>query len=529
MAKIVKIFLILSLVFGILGANSAFFSEFDAKFDTSSKAAKERYHVKLKEIYLKSQNDKNLRIQTLNRLIYSSDSLNYNSNSYKKELSRLGGNYQPKKPKVESLKKEIKKDNKTSEITQNKEPKKKSVDAKNSVKTENVTSQITHNKTPKKEAVKSALNLNSITKSDDGLVLKFNRDISEDEFKKFVIDGKDNYRSVIDFNALKSAKVDKLKDFMVDEIRIAQFEAKKVRVVFTSKRKNELDMSISGDKLILKALVDETKNNNKTIDKTASKSPQNSARNSKIQTEKPKKQAKEEYQKEPISKRKTTIIVIDPGHGGKDSGANGNGLKEKDVVLKIAKSAGELFKKRGYKVYYTRNTDVFINLKSRTAFANKKNADLFISIHANAAPNASLANNFSGLETFFLSPARSDRSKNAAALENKGDIEDMNYFSKETFLNFLNREKIISSNKLAIDIQGQMLSSLKTRKFDPKDGGVREAPFWVLVGATMPAILIEIGYITHPTEGKNLGKASYQNGIAQGIVNGVDAYFMKNR
>ncbi|MBO7369981.1 MAG: N-acetylmuramoyl-L-alanine amidase, partial [Campylobacter sp.] len=225
---------------------------------------------------------------------------------------------------------------------------------------------------------------------------------------------------------------------------------------------------------------------------------------------------------------KGKIIVIDPGHGGKDPGALGNGFKEKAIVLNTAKKLGELLKKRGYKVHYTRSGDSFINLKSRTAFANKKNADMFISWHTNAAPNKKQAPNFTGIETFFLSPARSERSKNAAALENKGDLEDMNEFSQETFLNFLNREKIIASNKLAIDIQGYMLSAVQN-KFKAKDGGVREAPFWVLVGATMPAVLIEMGYISHPDEGKLLGKNEYQNAIANGIANGVDAYFQKNK
>jgi len=169
---------------------------------------------------------------------------------------------------------------------------------------------------------------------------------------------------------------------------------------------------------------------------------------------------------------KGKLIVIDPGHGGSDSGAVGNGLKEKNVVLTTSKKLGALLTKRGYKVLYTRSTDVFINLRSRTAFAAKRNADMFISIHANAAPNASSALKMSGVETFFLSPARSERSKNAAALENRGDLEDMNTFSKQTFLNFLNREKIISSNKLAIDIQSYMLSSVK-KSFSSRDGGVR--------------------------------------------------------
>ncbi|WP_141089102.1 N-acetylmuramoyl-L-alanine amidase family protein, partial [Campylobacter concisus] len=125
-----------------------------------------------------------------------------------------------------------------------------------------------------------------------------------------------------------------------------------------------------------------------------------------------------------FSRNKT--IVIDPGHGGTDPGAVNGSLKEKTAGLGVAKKLGEILKSRGYKVYFTRSTDVFINLRSRTKFANDKMADLFVSIHANAAPNAAKAKSMHGIETFFLSPARSERSKNAAALENKSDIEEMN-------------------------------------------------------------------------------------------------------
>ena len=167
-------------------------------------------------------------------------------------------------------------------------------------------------------------------------------------------------------------------------------------------------------------------------------------------------------------------------------------------------------------------------MRDRTKFANDKMADLFVSIHANAAPNAAKAKSMHGIETFFLSPARSERSKNAAALENKSDIEEMNYFSQQTFLNFLNREKIIASNKLGIDIHRELLTSAR-KLHNVSDGGVREAPFWVLVGALMPAVLIEIGYITHPSEGTNLFNDAYQSALANGIANGIDGYFSKNR
>ena len=226
-----------------------------------------------------------------------------------------------------------------------------------------------------------------------------------------------------------------------------------------------------------------------------------------------------------IQSAKGKVIVLDAGHGGDDPGAINGSIKEKNIVLSIAQKAGKELQGRGYKVYYTRSKDKFINLRDRTKYANDKAADLFISIHANAAPNKTKAATMHGIETFFLSPARSERSKNAAALENKSDIEEMNFFSKQTFLNFLNREKIIASNKLAIDVQREVLARAKSVSSKASDGGVREAPFWVLVGALMPAVLLEVGYITHPREGELIKNSKYQDALAKGLANSIDVFF----
>ena len=115
-----------------------------------------------------------------------------------------------------------------------------------------------------------------------------------------------------------------------------------------------------------------------------------------------------------------------------------------------------------------------------------------------------------------------------ASLENKADTDEMNYFTKISYLNFLNREKIIASNKLAIDVQSNLLGAVKS-KFKVIDGGVREAPFWVLVGAQMPAVLIEAGYISNDKDHKLLSNKVYRDKIALGIANGIDDYFVKNR
>ena len=387
----------------------------------------------------------------------------------------------------------------------------------------------------KKSAPDAKLALVSLRGDGDEIVLEFNRDLKRGDYKDFTIASSDNFRFVIDFSARQKSQKTRLKDSFVSDVRVSQYNDKTVRIVLSDPKEFNANVEINGNMMILSTA--EGLKAAKSARAEKNKDQKSGRKRGREQDSEPQVSTIDESQGAKTASvaagkiyksTKGKLIVIDPGHGGSDSGAVGNGLKEKNVVLATSKKLGALLTKRGYKVLYTRSTDVFINLRSRTAFAAKKNADMFISIHANAAPNASSALKMSGVETFFLSPARSERSKNAAALENKGDLEDMNTFSKQTFLNFLNREKIISSNKLAIDIQSYMLSSVK-KSFSSRDGGVREAPFWVLVGATMPAVLVEMGYITHPQEGKNLGKSAYQDRIAQGIANGVDAYFQKNR
>ena len=387
-----------------------------------------------------------------------------------------------------------------------------------------------------KKADKNAkLALNSLRGDADEIVLEFNRDLKRGDYKDFTIASSDNFRFVIDFSARQKSQKTRLKDSFVSDVRVSQYNDKTVRIVLSDPKEFNANVEISGNMMILSTA--EGLKAAKSARAEKNKDQKSGRKREREQDSEPQISTIDDSQGAKTASvaagkiyksTKGKLIVIDPGHGGSDSGAVGNGLKEKNVVLATSKKLGALLTKRGYKVLYTRSTDVFINLRSRTAFAAKRNADMFISIHANAAPNASSALKMSGVETFFLSPARSERSKNAAALENRGDLEDMNTFSKQTFLNFLNREKIISSNKLAIDIQSYMLSSVK-KSFSSRDGGVREAPFWVLVGATMPAVLVEMGYITHPQEGKNLGKSAYQDRIAQGIANGVDAYFQKNK
>ncbi len=227
-------------------------------------------------------------------------------------------------------------------------------------------------------------------------------------------------------------------------------------------------------------------------------------------------------------RKKHKKIVLDAGHGGKDCGAmSANLVCEKDIVLEVVKFLHKELKKRGYSVLLTRDKDIYIDLVGRTELANKKGADLFISVHANSIPKHSTSNAH-GIETYFLSTARSERARKVAEQENKDDVNLMDYFSKSLLLNSLNTQRLIVSNKLAIDVQYGMLQSIRKNYPDVVDGGVREGPFWVLAGALMPSILIEIGYNSHAIESKRIQSKPYQKILAKGIADGIDSFFSKN-
>jgi N-acetylmuramoyl-L-alanine amidase len=223
------------------------------------------------------------------------------------------------------------------------------------------------------------------------------------------------------------------------------------------------------------------------------------------------------------------LIVIDAGHGGHDTGAIGGGKQEKDLVLQIAKRVEKQLKKRGFRVYLTRRSDKFLKLPQRTHIADKKNARIFVSIHANSVPK-SKRNRVHGVETFYLQKTRDAKSQRIAARENKAVLKGAgSSLSKKVIIDsVLNGPKIIESNKLAIDVQRRMLANLRTHYRGVKDGGVRHAPFWVLVGASRPSILVEVGYISHSKERARLFTPKYQELIAKGIAEGIQRY-LNNR
>lgn len=210
-------------------------------------------------------------------------------------------------------------------------------------------------------------------------------------------------------------------------------------------------------------------------------------------------------------------IMIDPGHGGKDPGAQAHGLTEKNINLAFAKELGAALRARGFDVLYTRTTDVFIPLEKRTEMANSKKADLFVSVHCNAHGDASS----SGLETYSLNLATTQDAIRVAARENAASqrkISDLQAILTDLMLS----AKTAESKDLAGLVQKRSLRKL--RGYGTRDRGPHEAPFFVLIGADMPAVLVELGYITNPAEAKRLTSPAYLRALARGMADGIVAY-----
>jgi len=224
--------------------------------------------------------------------------------------------------------------------------------------------------------------------------------------------------------------------------------------------------------------------------------------------------------------RRDYTVVVDAGHGGHDSGAIGaRKYYEKNIVLQIAKRVALHLKKKNFNVKMTRSSDKFIKLRNRTKIANRYKADIFVSIHANAIANRRRFNKAHGVETYFLQTTRSAKAQRIAAKENSVVLDKVDRLSNSVILEaVLSGPKIELSHKLAIDVQSNILRNLRYKYRGVKDGGVIPAPFWVLVGAQMPSILVEVGYISNPSERSRLMKVDYQNRIAKGIAEGVSNY-----
>ncbi len=223
--------------------------------------------------------------------------------------------------------------------------------------------------------------------------------------------------------------------------------------------------------------------------------------------------------------RSGRLVVIDAGHGGHDCGAQCGGKQEKDLVLQVVHKLYKAFKREGYRVYMTRGNDRFLTLGQRTHIADQKDADVFISIHANAIADKSRFESVEGVETYFLQKTRDSRSQRIAQRENDAVLKGADMLSRDVIVDsVLAGPKIIESHKLAIDVQKHIMQSLHRAYRDARNGGAKPAPFYVLVGASRPSILVEVGYITNTKERKRLFDPEYQERIAKGIVEGVNRY-----
>ncbi|MCM8763082.1 MAG: N-acetylmuramoyl-L-alanine amidase [Candidatus Omnitrophica bacterium] len=216
-------------------------------------------------------------------------------------------------------------------------------------------------------------------------------------------------------------------------------------------------------------------------------------------------------------------IVIDAGHGGKDPGAIGRtGLREKDVVLDIARKVARRLEKAGKEVILTRSTDVFVSLERRVEIANRNNADIFVSIHA----NANRARSLSGFEVYCLSNSVDDFSRALAFAENNNslNLEDTSFYNSSSDLKAIVWDMVNTSNRQEAQELARYLCRRISSELGVKTNGTKGGPFYVLKWTQMPAVLIEVGYLSNPAEEKMLNSGLYRQQIAEHIAAGILDY-----
>jgi len=431
-----------------------------------SKSDQFRAYNDYKNLYLRSimSEDKNLKIHSLQGIVKSGRKLHIDVSQYAKELSQI----------------------KTTPAYRTPKPKRK-IKKKHRIK------------------IRSSHKLKFVEWHDGKLVLKFDKKLSSKQINYFTLyDSKrKQHKYVFDIHASMLSKSQTLRKDGVKRIKLAQYNSNTLRLVIENSKRLKISFKKYSNKLIITIKTTTTKKS--TYAKKVSKKA-----------------------RVPLRVDRNKVIVLDAGHGGKDPGAIGyRGYREKVIVLQIVKELNRILATRGYKVYMSRPYDKFVKLRNRTKYANRRHADIFISVHANSVSRKK-ASKACGIECYFLSPSRSSRATRVAAKENSADMSDMKAYEQNNFLGLLNRHKIIASNKLAIDLQGGALQSLRRHYKGVKDGGVREGPFWVLVGAQMPAVLVEVGFVSNPTEAKRLVNRNYQKKLALGLANGIERYFANN-
>jgi N-acetylmuramoyl-L-alanine amidase len=315
---------------------------------------------------------------------------------------------------------------------------------------------------------------------------------------------------------IEGAKLNRgVKDLVIDDgllkrVRIAQFKASTVRVVL------DLD-SIKSYKVFTFSEPFRI-----IIDVKGERRQEISASKDVIETAKPEPAPVEKIRPDKtFNPGRIRRIVIDPGHGGHDPGATSpSGTREKDIVLLIAlKLAQKVREELGIDVVMTRSTDVFIELQERTAIANKVGADLFISIHANASLNRAA----NGIETYYLNLAKTKKAAQLAAKENGTTLEKVSLLQAVLF-DLMANYKLNDSAQLANEVQKALHKKAQSGYPSVKNLGVKQGPFYVLVGATMPSILVETAFVSNDKDEQQLKDPHYQDLTAEGILLGIKGY-----
>jgi N-acetylmuramoyl-L-alanine amidase len=299
-------------------------------------------------------------------------------------------------------------------------------------------------------------------------------------------------------------------DGLLKSVRIAQFRASTVRVVLDLDSIKDYQVFTFSEPFRI------------IVDVKGERKQEISASKEVIETAKP--------EPPPVEKAKPAArfkpgrirrIVVDPGHGGHDPGAmSPSGTKEKDIVLQIGlKLAQKIREELGIEAVMTRSTDVFIELQERTAIANKVGADLFVSVHA----NASLNRGANGIETYYLNLAKTEKAAQLAAKENGTTLEKVSVLQAVLF-DLMANYKLNDSAHLADEVQKALHKKAQTGYPSVKNLGVKQGPFYVLVGATMPSILVETAFVSNEKDEQKLKDPQYQDLTADGILSGIKGY-----
>ncbi len=344
--------------------------------------------------------------------------------------------------------------------------------------------------------IRSQHALSGFTWEGNALVLDFDFRLNEKDVNYFKLrpEGNKGYRYIFDVHAIVYKKP-VIKHKEIKRISISQYKRDTIRIVIESQKELKPRFRRDGHSLLITLGV------------------------SKVLAPKAKQM--------PRVTKKNKLIVIDPGHGGRDGGAVGfKKYLEKDIVLQISNRLAKLLREEGYRVKMTRDRDKTLTLKWRTKFTRKMKPDLFLSIHANAVPKKN-AHRARGIEIYYLDPKKgSKRSSRLERKENAADYKAMDRSMSELFSATQSRAKVVESNFLAIDLGQNVVSRLRDKQYKVKDAKVAGGNFWVLVGATSAAALVEVGFVSHSKEVKMLVNKRYQQTFAEGLADGVDQYFM---